>query len=67
MGLTAFPNGISSMGVPVVGPTTGNVFFVDSGSGTRADDTSHGRDSTKPFSTVDFAIGQCTASNGDII
>lgn len=72
MGLTAFPNGVSSFGMPMVGigeetMTTGNVFFVDSGSGQAADDASHGSNPTQPFATIDYAISQCTANNGDII
>jgi len=73
MGLTNFPNGVTSFGVPLLGSgpifTTGNVFFVDSGAaaGTGADDTAHGTSPTKPFSTVDFAVGQCTANNADYI
>lgn len=71
MGLTHFPNGVSSFGVPVIGAgpvlTTGNIFFVDSGSANAADDTRHGKNTTKPFATLDFAIGQCTANNGDVI
>ncbi len=47
--------------------TTGNVFFVDSGADLGVDDTAHGDSSERPFATLDFAVGQCTASNGDII
>ncbi len=72
MGLTNFPNGISSFGMPVLGigeetMTTGNIFFVDSGSGGGADDASSGKGPENPFLTIDFAISQCTANNGDII
>jgi len=72
MGLTAFPNGVSSFGMPQLGvgeetATTGNVFFVDSGSGTGADNASAGKNPAVPFLTIDYAIGQCTANNGDII
>lgn len=70
MGLTNFPHGISSFGVPVLGSgpvfTTGNVYFVDSGSGTAADDTAHGT-KERPFSTIDYATGRCTANNGDYV
>ena len=72
MGLTNFPNGVSSFGMPVVGTgeetlTTGNVFFVDSGAtGTGADTPASGT-KTNPFLTIDYAISQCTANNGDII
>jgi hypothetical protein len=47
--------------------TTGNIFFVDSGSATGADSVGAGRNPDVPFLTIDFAIGQCTASNGDFI
>jgi len=68
MGLTNFPNGISSFGMPVVGMTTGNVFFVDSGAtGTGSDTAAAGRGADNPFLTIDYAIGQCTANNGDVI
>jgi len=73
MPLTDFPNGISSFGVPVLGggvsipPTTGNVFFVDSGANLASDDANQGTSPDLPFATIDYAIGQCTASNGDII
>lgn len=70
MPLTNFPAGVSSFGVPVIaGPvlTTGNVFFVSSVASGRSDSTSAGRDPTTPFATLDYAIGQCTASNNDVI
>ena len=67
MGLTNFPNGVSSFGVPVLGTGgdvgTGNVYFVDSGVG---NDSGSGT-FDKPFATLDYAIGRCTASNGDRI
>jgi len=70
MGLTNFPNGITSFGCPVLPAAmpnvqTGSVFFVKSGSG--ADNTGQGKDPNNPFATVDYAIGQCTASKGDTI
>ena len=43
--------------------TTGNIFYVDSGIGS---DATSG-DKEKPFATIDYAIGMCTANNGDII
>lgn len=72
MPLTKFPQGVSSFGMPVVGTgeetfTTGNIFFVDSGGAEASDNPSAGKDPAKPFATIDFAIGQCTANNGDII
>lgn len=41
-----------------------NVFFVDSGSGNT---TNSGRRPDKALSTIDAAIGKCTASRGDVI
>ncbi len=70
MGLTAFPNGVSSFGMPIIGSgpvmTTGNVFFVDSGSAQAADGNA-ATDPAQPAATIDGAVGKCTASNGDII
>jgi len=45
--------------------TTGNVFFVDSGTG--SDTGAYGTSADTPCASVDYAIGRCTASNGDII
>lgn len=47
--------------------STGERFFVDSGSSTKSDTAGSGSNPDKPFATIDFAISQCTASNGDII
>ncbi len=47
--------------------TTGNIFFVDSGSGSATNSSDAGRSPDQPFATIDFAIGQCTDSNGDVI
>ena len=70
MGLTAFPHGVSSFGMPVIGAgpyvTTGNVFFVDSGA-TNASDGNAGTSPDKALATIDAAVGKCTANNGDII
>lgn len=69
MPLTNFPNGLSSFGIPLLGSnrlcTTGNVFFVNSVIGTDTDPA--GRDPLSPFATIDYAIGKCTASKGDVI
>jgi hypothetical protein len=73
MGLTKFPNGVSSFGMPIIGSgpvmTTGNVFFVDSGAsgGTGSNQPTSGKDTANPFITIDYAVGQCSANNGDII
>ena len=45
----------------------GNVFFVDSGSANAANATGNGKRPDKPFSTIDYAVGLCTANNGDVI
>jgi hypothetical protein len=46
----------------------GNVWFVDSGNTTHgADAVGYGRNPDRPFLTIDYAVGQCTASNGDVI
>jgi hypothetical protein len=44
-------------------PFSGNVFWVDSNAGS---DSGAGSFDT-PYDTVDYAIGKCTASNGDVI
>lgn len=68
MGITQFPHGIASFGVPVLGSgsltTTGNIFFVHN---TNGNDGNDGTDPSGPFKTLDYAIGKCTASQGDII
>lgn len=43
----------------------GSVFYVNSANG--SDTTGYGRSPESPFATIDYAIGQCTASNGDEI
>lgn len=55
--------GVPTMGMSGLPATTGNVWFVDSVSGSNA--FSGAADS--PFATVDYAIGRCTANNGDVI
>ena len=45
--------------------TLGSVFYVDSGSG--VDGAGYGASPTAPFDSIDYAVGQCTADNGDII
>ena len=70
--ITHFPFGVSSRGMPVIGgggrETTGNVFFVSSTASGRSDNiNTHGTNPVTPFATLDYAIGACTANNGDII
>ena len=70
MGVTNFPNGVSSFGVTVLGggvdipATTGTYFFVDSSTGSNS---YNGLDKNHPVATIDYAVGLCTANKGDII
>ena len=51
-----------------MGRSTGNRFFVDSGNtDSGADSNGGGKNPAVPFLTLDWAIGRCTANNGDII
>ncbi len=69
---TAYPNGVSSFGMPLLGSgpgipsTTGNVYFVDSGA-TNATTGNTGTSPSEPMSTIDSAINKATANNGDLI
>jgi len=68
MGLTNFPNGISSFGIPVFGGgtipvTPGNVYFVDYTNG--SDGNQGGL--TSPFKTVEYAYSRATTNNDDVI
>lgn len=69
MPITAFPNGVSSWGVPLlpgagsVGPRTGDVYWVHSSGSTG----NGGRDPSVPVSTLASAITLATAANGDVI
>jgi len=68
--LTNFPNGVSSFGLPLIGSgpilTKGKVFFVDSAH-INASDGNLGTSPDKPLRTIDYAVGLCTANNGDVI
>ena len=67
MTLSKFPNGISSMGIPLVAgvPTgKGNVFFVDYGSG---NDSNSGEDIDQAWKTIEYALTKCTTNNYDVI
>lgn len=73
MGLTAFPNGVSSFGMPVLPGsgsgipfTTGTTFFVDAATG--SDDSVYdGKTPTRAKATLDAAVNLCTANKGDVI
>lgn len=45
--------------------TTGEIFFVSSGTGT--DGAGYGKNPDTPLATIDYAIGLCTANKGDRI
>jgi hypothetical protein len=68
MGLSHFPKGVSSFGIPVIGsgipPTTGSYFFVHSGTGNAGN---VGKDPSSPLAKIDQAINKCTANKGDVI
>ncbi len=68
---SGFANGIHIKGVPIEIPHPGKVFWVNNSgvlpaSGVGASDGNPGT-YLKPFSTIDYAIGRCTANRGDII
>lgn len=68
MGLTNFPNGVSSFGIPVYGGgtipvTPGNVYFVNYTSGVDAGNGSL----NSPWKTIEYAYDQVTSGNDDII
>jgi len=70
MTITAFPTGVSSFGVPVIGAgggipsTTGTYIFVSSTAGS---DSNTGLDKNHPVATLAQGVTLSTASVGDII
>lgn len=58
-----FATGVSIRGIPVLNTYAGDVFWVDSGAGSNGNKGTYDR----PFSTIDYAVGRCTANNGDLI
>ncbi len=66
-----FSNGVTLQNTPVSIPHPGKVFWVNSSSvlapggisGSNGNDGTY----TRPFATLDYAIGKCTASRGDTI
>jgi hypothetical protein len=72
MTLTNFPNGITSFGVPQIGSgiipvTNGNYYFVCNRTNANGSDGNEGTSPEMPFATLDTAINNCTANNGDVI
>ena len=58
-----FPQGLNVAGVNVLNTYAGNVFWVDSNTGSDGNSGTY----RQPLALIDTAIGKCTASNGDII
>lgn len=69
MPLTAFPQGLSSFGFPLLGSgdlrSLGNVWFVDSAIGGNA--PGYGTDKSRPFASIAYALTRATANNDDVI
>ncbi len=66
-----FAEGITIRGVPITLTNPGKVFWVYNGTALQGGQRG-GSDGNKgtydsPFSTIDYAVGQCTANRGDII
>lgn len=66
-----FSNGVTIRGIPLQQAHPGEVFFVNNSSVLAKGGVagSNGNDGTylRPFSTIDYAVGRCTAGRGDII
>lgn len=69
MALTNFQNGVSSFGIPVIGPgggdmpASGNYIFVSSSTGADGNPGTY----DLPMRTLDAAIGRCVANTGYVI
>ena len=67
MAISSFPNGFASgvtvRGIPLLTAYPNKIYWVDSTTGSNGN---KGTD-TRPFATIDYAIGRCTANKGDII
>lgn len=65
---TNFPNGITSMGVPLpisaIGPTQGNYYFVRPGTG---DDDNDGTTPDTALASLTEALSRCTANQNDVV
>jgi len=57
-----FANGVNLRGLPILNTYPGEVFWV----GTNGSDGNKGT-FDRPFGTIDYAIGRCTANRGDVI
>jgi hypothetical protein len=68
---SGFQNGVTIRGVPIDIPHPGEVFYVNNSTVLAKGGVggSNGNPGTyqKPFSTIDYAVGKCTANRGDVI
>lgn len=68
---SGFANGVNIRGTPIEIPHPGKVFWVNNSTvlPERGIAGSDGNPGTylKPFSTLDYAVGRCTANRGDVI
>jgi len=55
--------GVTIKNMPVLNTYGGNVFWVDSGTGSNQ----HKGTERRPFSTLYYAVTRCTADNGDVV
>jgi hypothetical protein len=73
MGITNFPHGLATMGVPLFPQevVSGNVYWVGATAGASwlagSNDSATAGEKGTPFATIDYAIGKCTGNNGDVI
>lgn len=68
---SGFANGITIRGVPLTVAHPGKAFWVYNGTallpGQRGGSNNNDGTFNSPFSTVDYAVSQCTANRGDIV
>jgi hypothetical protein len=58
-----FGAGVAIRGMPILNTYGGEVFWVDSGSGSNGNPGTF----TQPFATIAYAVDRCTANAGDVI
>lgn len=66
-----FPHGVTIRGLPILQAQPGQVFWVGNSTtllpGTTGGSNGNPGTYNKPFSTIDYAVGRCSANTGDII
>lgn len=71
MGLTNFPGGVASFGLPVFPgarrPYTGKAYFVCNATNSNGSNGNSGLKPSEPWATVAYAVTQVTATNDDVI